>query len=182
MKRSVSLIRTLPRRDIPARRLATLLFLGTLGLLGIRLLSGPAAHTAKPSAPRPNDAPASTVSPFAEMRPRPGDHMTLPRIGFRWVFDLTGAKPQAVSQASMVPPFLARIDSTRGSRQDGTRFVLHLVGPGGQPEITKESTEPNMRLNLKKDFPTGDCEWWVEAVVSGQPPLVSPRERFILSP
>lgn len=181
------MIRDWPRRDLPVRRLALLVFLGALGFLGVRLASH-SAPTAKPSL-EPEATPTNAGT-FSELRPRTGDHMALPRIGFRWTFDGQAASPKSastrpgasknISQASMVPRFLSGSDS---SREDGAvRYVLHLAGPGGTPEITKESSEPSLRLNLKKDFPTGECEWWIEAFVPGQPPATSPRERFTLSP
>jgi hypothetical protein len=182
MKRSLSLIRKLPRRDVPARRLAVLLFLGALGLLGFRFVSTQAGHPAKPATPRPGGSPTPAASFFAGLRPRLGDHMTLPRIGFRWAFDPSGKDAQNVTQASLVPSFLARPDSAASAMGEKVRYVLHLLGPGGAPEVTKESSESSLRMNLRKDFPTGECEWWVEAYVPGQPPLVSPKERFVLSP
>jgi hypothetical protein len=180
MKRSLSLIRGLPKRDLPARRLAVLLFLGALGFLGARLFPANSGLVSKPSNPQPDKTP--TTSLFSGLRPKAGDHMTLPRLGFRWSFEMTPGSPRGVSQASIMPRFRSSSDSSNGTGTRGNiRYVLHLVGPGGQPEITKESSEPELRVNLKKDFPPGDCEWWVEALIPGQPPVASEREKFTLS-
>jgi hypothetical protein len=119
--------------------------------------------------------------------------MALPRIGFRWAFDgmrawthlKAAASSSSPSEASVVPPFLADKDSmgvvvTRAKQQ--VRFLLHLVGPGGRPEIRTETTQPQVRLNLRNSLPPGEYEWWVEAFLPGMPPVCSPRERFALTP
>jgi hypothetical protein len=178
MRKVLLLIQKMPRR-IPPRRLAVLLFLGALGMVGLRSFTSHPSTPAKPQAPDPQKG-TTAAGDFGGMRPRKGDHMTPPRIGFRWKFDLQKRSgDSSPSQASMMPSFFNRSDSTDAQ---GIKYVLHVVGPGGQ-EITRETAKPNLRLNLKKnDLPPGECEWWVEACVPGLPPVASPREHFVLKP
>jgi hypothetical protein len=182
VRRLLLLIQRVPRRW-PPRRIAAVVVLGVLGVLGIRSIPHHAAPVA-PIGPSPQKAGALPVGDFRELRPRAGDHMTPPRIGFRWKFDHGEFNETSSSQASMapsvVPPFFSKRDSTRNG---GTiRFVLHLIPAGGGAEVTKEADRDGVRINLSKSFPPGECEWWVEAVVPGEAPVVSPREHFVLTP
>lgn len=86
--------------------------------------------------------------------------MTPPRIGFRWIW---------------VP------DSTMASRPPGpVRFRVHLVSSDGAHEVTRQVTESHTQVNLRDTFPTGECQWWVEALVPGRRPIRSAKETFLL--
>jgi hypothetical protein len=179
MKRMLGLMQNLPRLVLPVRHLGMLVLLGALAVLGIRHFPGPSPL----KAPEPSK-PTSGVQPFhwalSKLRPRLGDRMTLPRIGFRWSLEGTDGAP--VSQASLVPPFFTHTDSMKAAGSHAVRFLLHLVGPGGKPEIVQETTTQEMRLDLKNGFPVGECEWWVEARMPGGTSVCSDRQRFVLKP
>jgi hypothetical protein len=181
MKRMLGLMQNLPRREFRLRHLGLLVLLGAFATLGIRHASPPTPGTAK--APNPSK-PDSSVQPFhwalSKLRPRVGDRMTLPRIGFRWTFEAGGGS--TATQASLVPPFLSDTDSMKAAGTEAVRFLLHLVGPGGKPEIVKETTTQEIRLDLKNGFPVGECEWWVEALLPGGNSVCSDRQRFVLKP
>jgi hypothetical protein len=183
MRRALLLMQKVLRCAVPARRLVVLCFLGALGMIGIHMLPARGPAPAGPPTPTPQKgSPAPVAGEFSGMRPHAGDHMTPPRLGFRWKYALPerSAAEGAPRQASMVPPFFSRLDSSAAGRE-GVRFTLHLLGPGGGPEITREARSGGVRLNLKGALSPGECEWWVEAAVPGQAPVSSPRERFILT-
>lgn len=125
-----------------------------------------ASRSLGPSAPKPSPEQAPGIDAasgidtvaFRQLRPRNGDHMAPPRIGFRWSF----------------PP-----DSVGA---DGVRFRLHIQGPDGVQEITRETGDTHLNVDLAPSFPLGECEWWVEAIRPGKPGLRSKAERFRLEP
>jgi hypothetical protein len=178
MKRMLGLMQSLPRLVLPVRHLGVLALLGALAFLGVRHSPAPAPV----KAPEPSK-PVSGVQPFhwalSKLRPRLGDRMTLPRVGFRWSLERGDA---TVAQASLVPPFLSDTDSMKAAGTHAVRFLLHLVGPGGKPEIVRETTTQEVRLDLKDGFPVGECEWWVEARMPGGTSVCSDRQRFVLKP
>jgi len=172
--------RLLPRsRAVAAVRWSLLMVLGILSALGVHhagtRLSGQPAE----SAPTPERKAANLSTLFSGMRPRQGDRMAPPRIGFRWSFEDAGAA-DGVVHASFMPPLRATADTTVAMAGKGIRFLLHILGPGGKPEITKETLTPEVQLSLKEGFPEGECEWWVEALVPGAEPITSPRKKFVL--
>jgi hypothetical protein len=189
MKRMLSLLQRLPVRKIPVRRVLMLFVLGMLGLLGLRTPPAPVTPVPKAVPGRIDGSAPAPPGSFQAMRPRLGDHMTLPRIGFRWAFDGVRAWTHmggtgTASEASMVPSFPSgdSIGVAVSRARQQVRFLLHLVGPGGGPEIRQETTQSQVRLNLRNTLPPGEYQWWVEAFVPGMPPVSSPRERFALTP
>jgi hypothetical protein len=188
MKRVLSLFQKVPVRRLSWRQIPAFLFLGVLALLGLKGTLPPATRQVTQVPVRPEST-AVVPGSFKEMRPRAGDHLAFPRIGFRWAFDGVRAwtamrMTNSADQASMMPTLLSP-DSLGGvmtrARQQ-VRFLLHLVGPGGAPEIRQETTESQVRLNLRNTYPAGEYEWWVEAFLPGMPSVSSPRERFALTP
>jgi len=187
------------------RRLGLMVLLGVLGLLGIKMAAGPGLTPSPAPKNQPEPRSLSDSGLFSQLRPRAGDMMALPRIGFRWAFELArrdsggrsdrsvtqgvagalsrmaGSGSTRTRQASLVPPILVPPDSTGTSGDSGSvKFRFHLAGPGGSPEIDQETDRPEIQLTLTKDFPVGECEWWVEAIRPGLPVVTSPRERFTL--
>jgi hypothetical protein len=96
------------------------------------------------------------------MRPRAGDKMTLPRVGFRWIWSPDSAR--------------ATVPSTQ------VKFRVHLVSSDGGHEVTRQSAESRAHVNLRDGFPIGECQWWVEALVPGYPPVRSAKQTFLLEP
>jgi hypothetical protein len=190
-------------RTLRFRRLGLMVLLGVLGLLGIRMATGPTVSTPPKKSAEPR--PVSGAGFFRQLRPRAGDLMALPRIGFRWVFEgtardssdrpaksvaegvvqalsrATGPDHPGVSQATFLPRLSTPGDTVGSSLDSGrVRFRFHLVGPGGFPKIDRESDRPELQLDLQKGFPVGECVWWVEALRPGLPIVSSPQERFAL--
>ena len=95
------------------------------------------------------------------MRPRAGDRMAPPRLGFRWLY---------------------RPDSTGAPPPSDVRFRVHLNGPGGAPQRIVESNTTEATLDLDDSFPLGACSWWIEAIRPGQASLRSQAETFDLQP
>jgi hypothetical protein len=143
---------------------AGLVLLGVLGVAVVRaLLPGRTAFEATPALTSAADSLAVTdPKAFRSLRPRVGDKMTPPRIGFRWTW---------------VP------DSARATvPANQVKFRVHLVSSDGTHEITRQVGDSRVHVNLRDDFPTGDCQWWVEALVPGWPSVCSARETFLLEP
>ncbi len=145
-------------------RAAGLVLLGVLSVLGVRAYFQGAGNARSVPAPPSGPDSLGVVDPgaFQRMRPRPEDKMALPRVGFRW---------------SYVP------DSARAtvpSKQ--VRFRVHLISSDGAHEITQSVADSRTHVNLRDNFPTGKCEWWVEALVPGYPPVRSSTGTFELEP
>lgn len=185
MRRILGLVGRIPRRRIPVHHVLLLVFFTLLALLGVRNGRAPAGPAAK-EATKPQSKPLLSLVRFSRLRPRTGDHMVLPRIGFRWSFgpgSEAAGDSGAAEQASFVPSsFLSGADSIRAAGTNAIRFLLHLVGPGGRPEIVRETTASEINLDLKGKLPAGECEWWVEAKLPGHDPVCSGKERFVLQP
>jgi hypothetical protein len=162
MKRRLLASPRLRGSEVQVLRLAGLLFLGLLGVLGIRAYFQNAPNT-KPAPMRlPGADSVGTCDPgaFRGMRPRSDDTMTLPRVGFRWIW---------------VP------DSAMAATSPGpVKFRVHLVSCDGAHEVTRQVTESRAQVNLREEFPTGRCQWWIEALAPGRPPIRSGRETFLL--
>ena len=151
------------RRFPPTRRR----FLWAVGLGALVVLAGAAYLAARsrgpePPAPVPVAVAVHTGPPidslaFRQLRPGLEDHMTKPRIGFRWVY-----RPPA-------------------GESDSVRYRVRLTGSDGVTVLSGESWEPHMNLDLAEEFPPGECEWWVEAERS-EGWVRSVSERFLLRP
>ena len=148
------------RHTVP--RIAGLLLLGVLGVLGMRALFQGAPSTESEPMPLPGTDSLGVSEPgaFHGMRPRADDKMTPPRIGFRWSWTPDSAR-------AAVP--LKQV-----------KFRVHLVSSDSTQEVTRSVTESQARVNLSDTFPIGKCRWWVEALVPGHPPVRSANETFIL--
>jgi hypothetical protein len=96
------------------------------------------------------------------MRPRPEDKMAPPRLGFRWSFVPDSAR------------------ATVPSKQ--VKFRVHLISSDGAHEVTHSVAESQTHVDIRDNFPTGKCQWWVEALVPGYPPVRSVTETFVLEP
>lgn len=148
------------RHTVP--RIAGLLLLGVVGVLGLRAFFQGAPNTKPvPTPPAGGDSlGVSDAGAFHGMRPRADDRMTPPRVGFRW---------------NWTP------DSTMGAvPMKQVKFRVHLVSCDGSHEVTRSVNESQTHVNLRDTFPTGTCEWWVEALVPGHPPVRSAKETFVL--
>jgi hypothetical protein len=183
MRLNLSRLGNWMRREVPPGRLVLLVLVSAIGFVGAHLFPGHSPTSARSAIPKPEQPAAAPCATLDSLRPRAGDHMTLPRVGFRWSFNPTPGSSPTISKASMIPSFLSGTDSvsTRPRLDISPRFILHLLGPGGHPEITKETSATEVRLNLTKGFSPGDCEWWVEALIPGAQSITSARERFALS-
>ena len=148
------------RHDVS--RVVGLLLLGVLGVFGVRAYLRAAPDTKPVLAPPPGADSLGVSDPgaFRGMRPRADDKMTPPRLGFRWTWI-----PDTLRAA--VP-----------AKQ--VRFRVHLVSSDGSYEVTRSAAESQAHVNLRDDFPTGTCQWWVEALVPGFPPVRSANETFVL--
>jgi hypothetical protein len=126
-------------------------------LIGARLLQPPAAKPPHPAQPAPDSTSArlDTLT-FSQLRPREGDHMAPPRIGFRWSF---------------------RADSAAGAE---TLFRVHLRSVERGVEVTRDTRESSLNVDLAPSYPLGPCEWWVEAIRPGHPVIRSRSESFRL--
>ena len=148
------------RHTVP--RVAGLLLLGVLGVLGVRAIYEGAPNTKPMPPPLPGTDSVGVTDPgaFHSMRPRAEDKMTPPRIGFRWSWTA---------------------DSARAAVPVGqVKFRVHLVSSDGTHEITRSVTDSEAHVNLGDTFPIGKCQWWVEALVPGHPPVRSATETFVL--
>jgi hypothetical protein len=150
----------LPGRNNQVVRLAVLVVLGILGILGARTLfqGRPNTVPVPPAAPGTDSLGVTNAAAFRGLRPREGDKMTPPRIGFRWTWNPDSAR---------VAP-------------GPVKFRVHLVSPDGAHEVSRQVSEPKAHVNLRDSFPTGKCEWWVEAIVPGSPPIRSAKQNFLL--
>jgi hypothetical protein len=150
------------RHAVP--RVAGLALLGVLSVLTVRAFFERAPNT-RPAPASPSGMDSLSVSDpgaFQGMRPRAKDKMAPPRIGFRW---------------NWIP------DSTRAAVPlKQVKFRVHLVSSDGAHEVTRQVSESQTHVNLRDTFPVGECQWWVEALVPGHPPVRSARETFILEP
>jgi hypothetical protein len=148
------------RHTVP--RIAGLLLLGVLGALGVRAFFHGAPTTNRaPTPPSGTDSlGVSDPGAFRGMRPRADDKMTPPRIGFRWSW--TPDSTRAVVPLKQV------------------KFRVHLVSSDSTHEVMRSVTESQAHVNLSDTFPLGTCQWWVEALVPGHPPVRSATETFVL--
>jgi hypothetical protein len=148
------------RHTVP--RVAGLILLGVLGALGLRSSFQGAPNTKPVPMPPPGTDSLGVSDPgaFHGMRPRAEDKMTPPRIGFRWSWTPDSAR------------------ATVPGRQ--VRFRVHLISSDGTQEVTRSVSESQTHVNLRDTFPFGECQWWVEALVPGHPPVRSAKETFVL--
>jgi hypothetical protein len=148
------------RHTVP--RIASLLLLGVLGVLGARAIFQGAPNTKSVPMPPPGTDSLGLSDPgaFHGMRPRADDKMTPPRIGFRWTWTPDSAR-------AAVP--LKQV-----------KFRVHLISSDSTHEVTRSVTESQTHVNLRDTFPVGTCQWWVEALVPGHPPVRSGKETFVL--
>lgn len=162
----------LPRSLPGGPRVLLLLVLGVLGVAGLigaaALLHPGRAPRALPKGPEEEAAaagagatPSAAPGVFSRMRPRSGDRMAWPRIGFRWSFQPDGDTLAAGA---------------------GVTYRVHVAGPGGEPTRVVESDAPEATLDLDDRFPFGECSWWIEASRPGHTTLRSPTETFELQP
>jgi hypothetical protein len=148
------------RHTVP--RVAGLVLLGAMGVLGARAFFHGVPNTKPVPAPPPGRDSLGVSDPgaFQGMRPRAKDKMTPPRIGFRWSWTPDSAR-------AAVP--LKQV-----------KFRVHLLSSDGVHEVTRSVAESQTHVNLRDTFPIGECQWWVEALVPGYPPVQSAKETFLL--
>ncbi len=152
-----------PRRGRQGLRPALLGAVAVPAIAAVAILF--AARSCSPDPPP--EAPAATPAvaeaaldtpSFQDLRPRHGDVMARPRIGFRWIY-----RPA-------------------GGTGDSVRYFLHLVGGDSTSEIVRESARSELNVDLAEQFPPGDCSWWVEARRPDGSRVRSRPERFLLVP
>jgi hypothetical protein len=143
-------------------RAAGLVLAGVLSVLGLRAwIHGTSGDRAEPSPyPSADSLEIIEADAFHGMRPRADDKMTLPRIGFRWTWSPDSARA-AIPTAQI-------------------KYRVHLVSADGAHEVTRQVSVPEAAMNLRDNFPTGKCEWWVEVLTPGLPPVCSAKETFTL--
>ena len=158
--------RRLPRRiagAVPARgRLLIAVAVAALavvaGIFATRPRPTPRPKAPEPAPPTADTAAALDTVSFSQLRPRLGDHMAPPRIGLRWRFAPADSSTREVT------------------------FRVHLRGRDGALEITRQTQESHLNVDLGPNYPLGDCEWWVEALRPGLPAVRSRPELFSLQP
>ncbi|MCA9726548.1 MAG: hypothetical protein R3E12_08830 [Candidatus Eisenbacteria bacterium] len=106
---------------------------------------------------------------FVDLRPRAGDVLVPPRIGFRWRY-LAGA--DSVGELGS--------EGSNPSAEDhgpAPAFRLQVVDSLNVPYVRTETRDSDIRVTLPPGTPPGIYAWWVECVAPDDTTVLAASDR-----
>ncbi len=141
MAQALKFVRKLPGRNLPVRRVAWVVLVGALGIVGLQFLAGHKAQPAKPANREPDKKAVDLSAVFRGLRPCAGDCMTPPRIGFRWTFDASRLPAPGEPAAASGGVASGSTTSSTGPAQDRD-VAARSLRDAGSAGVSKASIMP----------------------------------------